>query len=613
MYIERIQIEEGFLNGFDVTLRAGLNVLIGARGTGKTSLIELVRFCLDVPAYTPELTRRSRDHALSVLGSGQITLTLVDGSRRIIVTRSAIDALPRASGPYLPPIVLSQTEIETVGLQPGGRLRLIDGFLGDQRALVASEREAISAVRSLTAEANTIYQDVDQLRRQIAELPTIYEELLQLAPQEQQLADLSADAAIRSEQLNVITGSITTKGVAVTAMHRFQAGLSTWRSSLLTAQSGIMSNEAWPSAAGDDPLGQIRSRVAIAYTQVNELLDELAQIEAECSRLTEGFYSEKVAIEDSARQLRLEIDGLQSGAGEIIRRGQQLRERKAQLESLQGILAFRQATLAQAIQRRSVAFDNLAAIRAQRFQTRAKVTADLNQVLGPRIKLNVVRGGQNESFAAAISEALRGSGLKYNDIAATLAKRISPRELLEAVESDDYELIASCGNITSDRAARATIALKQADLAAIATVAVEDYVTLSLLDGADYKDIADLSTGQRCTVILPLVLRHTDRLLIVDQPEDHIDNAFIVDTLIRSVLARRADGQILFSTHNANIPVLGNAEFVVQLGSDGKRGFPIAAASLDTEAIIDAISMVMEGGADAFRRRAEFYGKSPQG
>lgn len=613
MYIERIQIEEGFLNGFDVWLRAGLNVLIGARGTGKTSLIELVRFCLDVPGYTPESTRRSRDHALSVLGSGQITLTLVDGARRVTVSRAANDAAPRASGPYLPPIVLSQTEIETVGLQPGGRLRLLDGFLGDQRALVSAETEAVAAVRSLTAEANTIQQDIEQLRRQIAELPSIYEQLAHLAPQEQQVAALSADASARTEQLNVITGTITVRSVATTVMQRFHAGVSQWRASLATAQSSFMPNEAWPPAAGGDPLGQIRSRIAIAHGQVNHVLTELAEIEAECARLTGGYDNEKIAFEDSARQLRREIDGLQSGAGEIIRRGQLLRERKAQLESLQVVLLSRQATMAQAMQRRATAFDDLEAIRTLRFQTRAGVAANLNLVLGPRIRLDVVRGGQTESFAAAITEALRGSGLKYTDIVGALAQRISPRELLEAVESDNYQLVAACGNTTPDRAAKAVIAMKMADLAAIATVAVEDYVTFSLLDGSDHKDIADLSTGQRCTVILPLVLRHTDRLLIVDQPEDHIDNAFIVDTLIRSILARASDGQILFSTHNANIPVLGNADFVVQLGSDGKRGFPLVAAPLSTGQIVNAITMVMEGGADAFQRRATFYGTKPQG
>lgn len=613
MYIERIQIEEGFLNGFDVWLRAGLNVLIGARGTGKTSLIELVRFCLDVPGYTPESTRRSRDHALSVLGSGQITLTLVDGARHVTVSRAASDAAPRASGPYLPPIVLSQTEIETVGLQPGGRLRLIDGFLGDQRALASAESEATSAVRSLTAEANTIQQDIEQLRRQIAELPSIHDQLAQLAPQEQQVAGLSANAASRSEQLNVITGTITVKSVATTVMQRFQAGVAQWRTSLTAAQSSFMSNEAWPPAAGSDPLGQIRSRIAMAHGQVNHVLNELAQIEGECARQTGGYHNEKIAFEDNARQLRREIDGLQSGAGEIIRRGQLLRERKAQLESLQAVLLSRQATMAKAIQRRSLTFDNLEAIRTQRFQARAQVAANLNQVLGPRIRLDVVRGGQLESFAAAIAEALRGSGLRYTDIVSALAQRISPRELLEAVESDNYQLVAACGNTTPDRAAKAVIAMKEADLAAIATVPVEDYVSFSLLDGSDHKDIADLSTGQRCTVILPLVLRHTDRLLIVDQPEDHIDNAFIVDTLIRSILARASDGQILFSTHNANIPVLGNADFVVQLGSDGKRGFPLAAAPLGTEQIVNAITMVMEGGADAFARRATFYGTRAQG
>lgn len=612
MYIERIQIEEGFLNGFDVSLCAGLNVLIGARGTGKTSVIELIRYCLDVPGYTPESTRRSRDHALSVLGSGQITLTLVDGARRVTVSRAADDAAPRASGPYLPPIILSQTEIETVGLQPGGRLRLIDGFLGDQRALASAEAKAIAAVRSLTAEANTIQKDIEQLSGQIAELPSIHEQLLQLAPHEQQLVALSEDAAARSEQLNVMTDTITVTSVATTVMQRFQFGVSQWHAALATAQSSFMENEAWPPAAGSDPLGQIRSRIASAHSQVDQVLNELNQIEAECAGFIGGFHNEKIVLEDNARQLRREIDGLQSGAGEIIRRGQLLRERKAQLESLQAVLTTRQATMAHAMQRRSAAFDYLESIRTQRFDARAQVAANLNQVLGPRIRLNVVRGGQTESFAAAITEALRGSGIRYTDIVAALAQRISPRELLEAVENDNYQLVATCGTTTPDRAAKAVIAMKEADLAAIATVAIEDYVTFSLLDGYDYKDIADLSTGQRCTVVLPLVLRHTDRLLIVDQPEDHIDNAFIVDTLIRSILARATDGQILFSTHNANIPVLGNADLVVQLGSDGKRGFPLATAPLNTVQIINAITLVMEGGADAFQQRATFYSKGPQ-
>ncbi|MCY4136859.1 MAG: AAA family ATPase, partial [Rhodobacteraceae bacterium] len=67
MRIERVQIEEGFLDGLDVSFALGLNVIIGERGTGKTSLIELVRFCLGVQGYTSESAKRSLDHALSIL------------------------------------------------------------------------------------------------------------------------------------------------------------------------------------------------------------------------------------------------------------------------------------------------------------------------------------------------------------------------------------------------------------------------------------------------------------------------------------------------------------------------------------------------------------------
>jgi prefoldin subunit 5 len=465
-------------------------------------------------------------------------------------------------------------------------------------------------VRSLTAEADVIREDIEQLNAQLSELPSIEAQLEQIAPQEQQLASLSADAQARAGQLNVLSGTIAVKAVAAAAIQRFHATVSHWRAALSTAQN-IGTVEGWPANAGGDPLGELRTRLANAQQHIAYALQELAMIEVASGQMTASVESEKIAFEDQARQLRRDIESLQSGAGEIARRGQALRERKAQLESLSGVLATRSAAMSRAFARRSGALDTLEAIRTQRYDERAQAAANLNQVLGPRIRIAVMRGGQTDAFATALIEALRGSGLRYNDFVGTLSQRISPRELLEAVENDDFELVATRGSMTIDRAAKAVLALKEADLGAIATVPIEDYVTFSLLDGADHKDIAELSTGQRCTVILPLVLRHVDRLLIVDQPEDHIDNAFIADTLIKSILARPATSQLIFSTHNANIPVLGNADFVLQLGSDGRRGFPLVAAPLSAPQVVQAITSVMEGGADAFRRRAAFYNARP--
>lgn len=608
MRIERVHIEEGFLDGLEVSFAPGLNVIIGARGTGKTSLIELVRFCLGIKGYTSESQKRSVDHALSILGSGQVTVALSDGDREILVTRTAEDESPRASGKYVRPIVFSQTEIETVGLRAQGRMKLLDSFESEQRGLDSRESEACSEVRSLTAEAEAQRREIDELAGQVVEIPALNKRIAELVPQEQKVASVSAAAKEKKQQLDTISAKIAKSAVSLGAIQRFHNAVARWRSSLHSISSSPPSFDAWPAGAGPDSLTRSRDSVERAKNHLEKALQELSRALAQAETHLRSAQTAKVKTEGQARQLRKEIESLQKGAGAIVRQGQQLRERKAQLESIRKTLGARRNARKSCLMQRGAALDRLDSIREQRFRKREIVASQLTETLGPRINVSVSRAGQFQAFAAAIADALRGSGLRYNELAPTLAENISPRELLEAVDANDFDLIAEATGITKDRAARVLGRLRECDLGALATVSVEDTAKFQLLDGADYKGITELSTGQRCTVILPLVLRHTERVLIVDQPEDHIDNAFIADTLITSLLARRNDGQIIFSTHNANIPVLGNADLVIQLGSDGRRGYPLLASSLDDPLVVDAITTVMEGGADAFKRRARFYG-----
>lgn len=609
MYIERVQIEEGFLDGLDVSFTEGLNVIIGERGTGKTSLIELVRFCLGVEGYTPESTERSRDHALSVLGSGQVTVTLSDDERQFFVTRTGNDESPRVSEPFSRPIVLSQSEIESVGLQAQGRLRLIDSFIGDQKNVSGREAAIASEVRSLTAEADALRREIEELAEQIEEVPILEKQIAELSPKELELSKVSADAKEKKIKLDTISGSIAALSVGVGSLERFQATVINWQSLLSSAASGTPAMEPWPESAGSDPLTACRAALQHAQEYLDKAVKEVEQVFSEGQTNLRVSLEKKLEMEDQARHLRREIEALQEGAGAISRKGQQLRERKARLESLKGVLAVRRKSLQHLTERRGSALDKLDTIREKRFTARNQVASDLTVALGPQIRVTASQAGQFTNYIAAIASAMRGSGLRYNELSAILAKNVSPRELLEAADSNDINLIGEATGITKDRAARVLDQLRQTDLGALATVSVDDTVSLQLLDGRTYKGIRELSTGQRCTVILPLVLRHTDRILIVDQPEDHIDNAFIAETLIRSLIAREPSSQVIFATHNANIPVLGNADQVLQLGSDGKRGYPILASNLNDRRVVDAITTVMEGGTEAFQKRASFYSK----
>ena len=186
---------------------------------------------------------------------------------------------------------------------------------------------------------------------------------------------------------------------------------------------------------------------------------------------------------------------------------------------------------------------------------------------------------------------------------------MSPRELCEAVEIGDANTIAKLGEITLERAERAIAHLRTEGVTEILTSPVSDAVSLFLLDGAELKSTEEVSTGQRCTVVLPILLSQTDHTLVIDQPEDHLDNSFIVDTVISSLRSIGSSGQMVFATHNANIPVLGDAARVILLGSDGQRGFERLSGPLLDPKVVEAITEVMEGGRDAFMQRAAFYEK----
>ena len=75
MLIRRVQDEGGFLDGLDVHLEPGLNVIIGARGSGKTSLIELVRYCLGSKHISEAAAKRAGWFPIAMLGDGRVTVT----------------------------------------------------------------------------------------------------------------------------------------------------------------------------------------------------------------------------------------------------------------------------------------------------------------------------------------------------------------------------------------------------------------------------------------------------------------------------------------------------------------------------------------------------------
>lgn len=305
--------------------------------------------------------------------------------------------------------------------------------------------------------------------------------------------------------------------------------------------------------------------------------------------------------------MRTELDKVSEGTGALSRNISLIKSQLSQINIRQSLLDERGRRLDALRKRRDETANELEDIRQKRYTMRSEVTQKINLALTPYIKVDIEQLSQLGEYSKALTDALKGSGIKYNDLASKISEYISPRELVTIVDKADFEKLADLVNIPKERAARVLAQLREFGLADILTCDIEDDVNMYLLDGVDYKEISALSAGQRCTVILSIVLQHSERILIIDQPEDHLDNAFVANTIIKTLKNRKGIGQIILSTHNANIPVLGEADLIIELTSDGRNGFVQVNKPLNHPEAVDAITNVMEGGSIAFATRAKFY------
>lgn len=607
MDINRVQIEGGFLDGIDIPFSPGLNVLIGARGTGKTSIIELIRYALGTKSLTAESKKRSLEHAREVLEDGEVTITMSDLLDEVIVSRGAGEEESRASSTFSMPIILSQTEIETVGLSDSGRLSLIDGFITDRNSIRLEQAAIISFVKSLYKEIGALEGELSSLNEGVEQYESIAKKITVLEQEQKQYHGATDDIVAKQEQLSALSVHASNLAVQEDVLVRFSALAEGW---FLTLEDRLFEDfglEDWDEGAGLDPLFDLRPIYVEAINELDEALSKFDLMRKQASEKVDKVRVGKLESEKQSRALRAELEKNAEGAGALARQINILKANTAQIQSRQKLLAERRNRLFMLRARRDEKLNELADLQDRKSSLRQEVVDRINMSLAPHIRVELERSAQYIEYTREIADALRGSGMKYNELAANLSEKVSPRELMGFVDDYDFITLSDITGIPVDRAARLLSHLKDSGVAGIVSCEIEDNIKLSLLDGTDYKDVKSLSAGQRCTVILSIVLQHRERTLIIDQPEDHLDNAFIASTVIKALLERQGAGQVILSTHNANIPVLGEADLIVELTSDGRNGYVQVCKPLNDDEAVDAITNVMEGGKEAFQSRAAFY------
>lgn len=612
--LKSILTNSGFLEQCKVDFAPTLTCIIGARGTCKSTVVESIRFAFDVDHdRIAELTRPE----------GMITKTLGAGSIRCIVevkedgqiaeytVDREIDSAPRVlrggAREALADDVLHDLEIYSQGAlqqiasadKPQLRLQLIDRpnrteILRIKRQIETSVAELktvgsrLRVIRGDLDKRKLDLRDIDQLRAELGrtietrpKLPPTLEEQHSLYVQRQRVLDALNEA--QSLQKRAVSD------LAVVVGNREK--LADLRATLeQLGPSGV--------SVAQEVIDQLDKAVA-SVAQSRETITTIA-IAEKIGSLTSQFEKEN----ESYFQLRQQ----QQVVSESLKREDAVRRRVLELEKIEREVKQLDAERSDLDSRRRAVRADLTQLRDAIFEMRVNEAEAINREFGDVVLLAVRRAAHSKLFVNRLSELLAGSRIRtQGNIAEELATNLNPSDLLQVIEDGDAQRLATLLGRDLGQVTRVITYLRDhPDLYDLEGELFDDSLEITMFDRGLPKPVEQLSEGQRATALLPLILRTSSCPLIVDQPEDDLDNSFIFQVLVKNILKLKTDRQLIFVTHNANIPVLGDAEEIVVMHMDKPtKAAPARIGSLDD--CKEDVLHLLEGGKEAFEHREQRY------
>lgn len=600
-HITRIAFEGDKLNGRIIHLSPELNTFIGIRGSGKSTILEAIRFALDVSfgknAADREYKEGSIKHALA--SGGKVTLTAVDRHGSEYEVRRIVGEQPDVyvGGKLQPginiretvlhkPIYFGQKDLSNTG--QGFETDLVEKLVGEK---LVDVRHSIAVQR----------QAVVELTRRLQKLSEVGEK-----QKEYQAKKQDAEFRLKVFKQHGVVEKLQ-KQVLFEQDARAVKDLSDFISGYVQELDDFIARYA------DEFVGRRKyasKQNAAFFIQVFEAFDRISRGFADINKVAtlskagstelKGKVKEFAALKNALKEEFAEIarklsEELKSSGVTAIEPDEFLKLRKAIENATQLLAALAKEREQQATLRTQLlaALTELNDFWHQEFKLIKEQLDFINQQ-ETALQIEIDYKGDKGAFLRYLKDLFRGSKLRettLNELVTSFADGAAMYREFDKVKS----MVGT--------SAATVEAYFQQNLSALLTWQVPNSYVIKYHG----KQLKQHSLGQRASALILFVLSQRDNdVVIIDQPEDDLDNQTIYEDVIKLVRKLKPDIQFIFATHNPNIPVLGDAEQIIACAYTSDS-IETTVGSIDSPPLQDAIVSIMEGGSEAFRRRKEIY------
>lgn len=593
-FIESISFQGGKFDGQTIIFSRELNTLIGIRGSGKSSILEAVRYVLGLTAQMDKDYKESL--VKNVFGSGgKATLNVIDKhGKHYSVSRilgERINVLDETGNDLnINPISLfdgvqyfGQKDLSSSADHENGLLeKLISGRIGQPSNLDNCVNELIKTVERLL-DVSKIPQQMTEVTAQQTELEhklSIFEEK-GVADKLKKQSGYATDTAKLDAVKNRIDTILRDIRTAFSKNSVVSSALDGYSSDF---NKDIFGDVSIVLSSIDAQLAQIDSCIVEIEKQRSGMDDLISRLKERIDSLADEFAQIKREIKDDT----LDVDSFVKMTAEL----QKTKEKLKQLSEEASAKSKIEASFTKATRERNEAL--LATYNAYKAETER---INQNQT---ELKIEITFKGDREGFKAQLKNDFKGTGIsdiKYQAICDSFTDYAAIIE--DWIVCDGSKLK---GIVTSGEYVKLEDKLR-GQYEELLNRQVENKVDIYYHG----KLLRQHSIGQRASALILFILTQDDNdIIFIDQPEDDLDNKVIYDEVITAIAQKKPYMQFIFATHNANIPVLGDSERVLVVEFQESR-IDVAQGNIDLDSTHKQIVDIMEGGKEAFDKRQLIY------
>lgn len=600
-HIRSIHFDGGVLDGQTLHFSSELNTLIGIRGSGKSSILEAVRYALDIPRGEKAQDTKYKDELIRhTLGSGgKVTLTACDVyGQEFTISRIFREAPNVYLGGKLQPGVSIR---ETVLRRPI--------YFGQKDLSSTGEGFETDLVEKLVGEKLRVQRDeIEAQRQRVREAAQRWLKLSNTAEQKRDFETQLNDANFRLTKF-------AEHGVAdklqkrlgfqqdATALARMKERADDFIRALgqLIAEHEDELRNATSYVSKQNP--DFFAAYYAEFTNLVAKVDQLKQIEKDARAIAGRLKSKQGEFEGASRSLQEEFAQVERQlAQELKQTGMTAiqpddflaqQQRKTKAEQMLQALAKQESQQTSIRDALFAEIDKLNELWLREFNT-IKVELDRVNASHTALQIEADFKGDKEAAISFMQQLFKGSNIRETTLRAVMEDyadfggllRALPGALVKAGSTPEVFEKTFMQNLTE-----------------FVTWQVPNRFVIRYRG----KELKHHSLGQRASALLLYVLsQRQNDVIIIDQPEDDLDNQTIYDDVIKLLREMKPHAQFIFATHNANFPVLGDAEQVHACQYQDER-VNVESGSIDARPVQHAIINIMEGGQEAFNRRKEVY------